>query len=246
MEPQSGIRIKLLFDYLLIMRIGILQPGYLPWLGFFEQMHKSDVFVIYDDVQYDKNGWRNRNRIKTANGIQWLTVPVLRKFEQHPMIKDVLIDNTVNWRKKHLLSIKQSYAKAAFFKKYESMLDDAYSRSWDRLVDIDMFFILKFAESLGIDTKKIIRSSSLNIAGDRIERLVKICLHFGADIFFEGASGRNYIDPEVFLTHGINVEFQNYLHPTYKQLYGDFVPYLSVVDLLFNCGDNSLSILASN
>lgn len=227
------------------MRIGILQPGYLPWLGFFEQMHRSDVFVIYDDVQYDKNSWRNRNRIKTANGIQWLTVPVHMKFERHTLVKDVMIDNTVNWRKKHLLSIKQSYSKAAFFKKYESLLEDAYSRNWDCLVEIDMYFILTLAEGLGIDTTKLVRSSSLNIAGDRIGKLIKICRHFDADIFYEGASGRNYIDPEIFLNHGINVEFQNYSHPTYNQLYGDFVPYLSILDLLFNCGDNSLSILTS-
>jgi hypothetical protein len=227
------------------MRIGILQPGYLPWLGFFEQMHRSDVFVIYDDVQYDKDGWRNRNRIKTANGIQWLTVPILMKFEQHPLINDVMIDNTVDWRKKHLLSIRQSYSKAAFFKKYVRIFDDAYLRNWDRLVDIDMYFISKLAESLGINTRKIVRSSSLNITGARIEKLIKICRHFGADIFYEGASGRNYLDPEIFLTHGIKVEFQNYIHPTYNQLRGDFVPYLSVVDMLFNCGDKSLSILAS-
>jgi hypothetical protein len=227
------------------MRIGILQPGYLPWLGFFEQIHKSDVFVIYDDVQYDKDGWRNRNRIKTANGIQLLTVPVLLKFEQHPLIKNVMIDSTANWRKKHLSTIRQSYSKAPFFKKYEGIFEDAYSRSWDRLVDIDMHLILKLAESLGIDTNKIVRSSSLNFTGDRIERLINICSHLGADTFYEGASGRNYIEPEVFLSHGIKVEFQDYKHPTYNQLYGSFVPYLSVVDLLFNCGEKSLSIIAN-
>jgi hypothetical protein len=104
------------------MVIGILQPGYLPWLGFFEQMYRSDVFVIYDDVQYDKEGWRNRNRIKTSKGIQWLTVPVVIKFEEHPLINEIKINNTVNWRKKHLSSINQNYSKASFFKRIKSQL----------------------------------------------------------------------------------------------------------------------------
>lgn len=228
------------------MIIGILQPGYLPWLGFFEQMHRSDVFVIYDDVQYDKDGWRNRNRIKTANGIQWLTVPVLMKFEQHPLIKDVMIDNSVNWRKKHFSSIGQNYSKALFYKKYIGIFEDVYSTNWEYLIDIDLTLIKLLAECLGIDSDKIVRSSSLNITGDKIGKLIKICQHFGADIFYEGASGKNYIDPDIFLSHGIKVEFQAYRHPVYNQLYGDFIPYLSAIDMLFNCGDKSPSVLVNS
>jgi hypothetical protein len=227
------------------MRIGILQPGYLPWLGFFEQMHRSDVFVIYDDVQYDKNGWRNRNRIKTANGVQWLTVPVLIKFEQHPLIKNVMIDNTVNWRKKHLSSLRQNYSKAFYYKKYIGIFEDFYSKNWEYLIDMDLQLIKLLAECLGMESNKIVCSSSLDITGDRIEKLIKICQHFGADIFYEGASGKNYIDRDVFLNHGIKVEFQDYKHPIYNQLYGDFIPYLSVVDMLFNCGDKSLSMIVN-
>ena len=111
--------------------IGILQPGYLPWLGFFEQMHKSDVFVIYDDVQYDREGWRNRNRIKTANGVQWLTVPVFVKCDAHPLVNEIKIDNKANWRKKHLSSIRQGYSNAPYFKKYIDIFDETFSREWD-------------------------------------------------------------------------------------------------------------------
>lgn len=227
------------------MIIGILQPGYLPWLGFFEQMYGSDVFVIYDDVQYDKEGWRNRNRIKTAKGIQWLTVPVIIKFEERPLIYEVKINNTVNWRKKHLSSIKQNYSKAPFFKKYIPIFDEAYSKEWEYLIDIDMYFILKLGECLGIRDKKIVRSSTLNIEGDRIGRLLKICKLFDADIFYEGASGKNYMDEESFINQGVRVEYQDYKHPIYNQLYRDFIPYLSVIDLLFNHGDESLRILAN-
>ena len=223
--------------------VAILQPGYLPWLGFFEQMYRSDVFVVYDDVQYDKEGWRNRNRIKTANGMQWLTIPIMVKFESHPLICEVKIDKKINWRKKHLSSIKQNYSKAPYFKSYIDIFEEAYSHEWESLVCIDMHFILELASCLGMRDKKIVRSSSLNVTGDRIERLINICKLFDANIFYEGAAGRNYIDDSQFLRHGIMVEFQDYKHSVYKQLYGDFIPYLSVIDLLFNHGKESLSIL---
>lgn len=227
------------------MRISVLQPGYLPWLGFFEQMYRSDVFVVYEDVQYDKNGWRNRNRIKTANGVQWLTVPVLVDFKGRPLINEVEIDNKSNWRRKHLLSISQNYSKARFYRQYIGMFEEAYSRDWKILIDIDMYFITKLVECLGMDGKKIIRSSTLGIKGDRIERLIGICKTFEADTFYEGASGRNYISGDRFAEHGIKVEYQDYKHPIYNQLYGDFVPYLSVIDLLFNHGEESLSVLVN-
>lgn len=224
------------------MRIGILQPGYLPWLGFFEQVYKSDVFVIYDDVQYDKHGWRNRNRIKTANGIQWMTVPVLVKGKQHPLIKDVRIDNSSNWRKKHLASITANYSKALYFDDYIGLFQRCLEREWEFLLDLDMEFISQFCEALGLK-RNIFCSSDLGISGDKVDRLINICNHFGADVFYEGQAGKNYIDEDIFLQRGISVEYQDYQHPVYSQLYGDFVPYLSIVDLLFNEGPNSLSIL---
>jgi hypothetical protein len=226
------------------MVIGILQPGYLPWLGFFEQMYKSDTFVIYDDVQYDKGSWRNRNRIKTANGIQWLTVPVRLKFEEHTTVNKVLVDNTAGWEKKHLFSIKQNYSKALFFKSVFPVFEEGLSRKWEYLIDLDMFFIEKFREMLGLKTP-IFYSSSLGVSGGRFERLIKICKHFGADVFYEGAAGKDYIDPAIFSSQNISVRFQDYRHPSYKQLHGEFVPFLSIVDLLFNYGEDSLKLLTS-
>lgn len=227
------------------MRIGILQPGYLPWLGFFEQIYRSDIFVIYDDVQYDKHGWRNRNRIKTAKGIQWLTIPVCIKFNEHPLITDVRIDNKVDWRKKHLLSLKTNYSKSPFFLKYIHIFEDAYSKAWEYLIDIDMHFISELSRCLGLNDKKIIRSSMLNVTGDKITRLIKICKTLGADVFYEGAAGKNYIDESLFVREGIAVEYQDYRHPVYRQLYGAFMSHLSVVDLLFNHGDEAFSILTN-
>ena len=225
------------------MVIGILQPGYLPWLGFFEQMYRSDVFVIYDDVQYDKEGWRNRNRIKSANGIQWLTVPVQFKLSEAALVKDVKIDNKVNWRKKHLVSIRQNYIKSLYFKDYIGFFEEAYARDWEYLIDLDLFFIEGLAKFLGMGDKIINRSSAVAVQGDRIGRLINVCKYFGADTFYEGFSGRNYIDEEIFLAQGIKVDYQNYQHPVYKQLYGEFVPFLSIIDLLFNHGSESFAIL---
>jgi hypothetical protein len=208
-------------------------------------MYRSDVFVLYDDVQHDKEGWRNRNRIKTVNGVQWLTVPALVKFSDRPLITDIRINNEVNWRKKHLTSVKQNYAKAPFYKDYIEVFEEAYAREWDLLIDIDLYFIMKLAECLGMGEKTILRSSTIQIKGERIEKLIQICKRFGADTFYEGAAGRNYIDEGAFLKHGIRVEFQDYQHPIYHQLYGDFIPHLSVIDLLFNHGRESLSILTN-
>ncbi len=221
----------------------ILQPGYLPWLGFFEQLYRSDAFVVYDDVQYDKEGWRNRNRIKTAKGVQWLTVPVLASFSDRSLIKDVKIDNKINWRKKHLFSISQNYSKAPFFKDYIGVFEEAYSKEWDKLIDIDNHFIIKLAQSLGITDKKIVKSSEFSARGDRTTRLINICKQLGADMFYEGALGRNYLDEDSFIAEDIRIEFQDYKHPQYNQLYGDFISHLSVIDLLFNHGPKSLSIL---
>lgn len=225
------------------MMIGILQPGYLPWLGFFEQIYKSDVFVIYDDVQYDKGGWRNRNRIKTPSGVLWLSVPVLFNLSEAPLITEIKIDNKVNWRKKHLTSIRQNYAKSKYFNDYIMFFEDAYAREWEFLIDLDMFLISGLNKNLGIEDKEIVRSSTLNIRGDRIERLINLCKSFGADTFYEGISGKHYIEEELFQQNGISIEYQDYQHPVYRQLYGEFVPYLSVIDLLFNHGKESLAII---
>lgn len=225
------------------MIIGILQPGYLPWLGFFEQVNKSDIFVIYDDVQYDKHGWRNRNRIKTPRGPLWLTVPLTYNFMDHPLSMEVRIDNKTMWGKKHLLSIKHNYAKAPYFRQYLSLFEEAYDRSWEYLIDLDLFFIDRIIKHLGMREKPFVRSSSLQVTGGKVDRLIRICQRFHADTFYEGASGKNYIDEAAFAEHGIQVVYQEYRHPVYRQLHGDFIPYLSVIDLLFNHGPESLDIL---
>lgn len=220
----------------------ILQPGYLPWLGFFDQMYKSDIFVILDDAQYDKHSWRNRNRIKTSQGAQWLTVPVLISGKNKPITKDVLIDNRTSWQKKHLKSIEQNYKKSQFFKYYFNIFEEVLSKEWKYLIDLDMEFIYRLNAIIGLN-RKIIFASDLNIKTDKTERLINICSLLGTSKYLTGDAAKDYINKGEFVKHNIQLEFHNYSHPTYKQLYGEFIPFLSIIDLLFNCGGESLEIL---
>jgi hypothetical protein len=225
-------------------RIVILQPGYIPWLGFFEQLYSSDTFVFLDDVQFTKNDWRNRNRIKTKDGIQWLTIPVLHKFGQQ--IKETVIDNKTKWQKKHLQALKTWYGKSPFLKEYIFDLEKIYARSWTYLSDVDIEIILWINSVLGI-SRNIMKSSELSLqSDDRQLRLIEICKTLNGDHFYEGLSGKDYMDIEVFESHGITVEFQDYGHPYYKQLWQKeqgFISHLSIIDLLFNHGGDSLAIL---
>lgn len=223
----------------------ILQPSYLPWLGYFDQLLRCDVFVVYDNVQFDKHGWRNRNRIKTAQGPQWLTVPVRTYKQDWPTNREIAIDNTQHWRKKHLASLRQNYAKAPFFADYIGLFDDLFAREWTTLFDLNMASFRMLTEALGI-VREICFASEMDVEGDPVDRLIAICRQVGANRFFEGAAGKNYIADERFLKAGVTIEYQDYQHPVYGQLHGAFVPFLSVVDLLFNCGPESTGLIAQS
>lgn len=221
----------------------ILQPSYLPWLGYFAQLNRSDVFVVYDEVQFDKESWRNRNRIKTASGPQWLTVPVLTSGHHRPSNRDIRIDNATPWRRTHLRSLEQHYARAPHLADYLPVLSSILSRSWSHLIDLNLATFDALSQALGI-RREIRLSSDLRVTGDRIERLVGICQAVGATTFYEGAAGRDYLDARPFAAAGVALEYQDYRHPEYPQQHPPFLPYLSAVDLLFNCGPKSLEILA--
>ena len=216
----------------------ILQPGYLPWLGFFDQLRRADVFVYYDDVQYDKHGWRNRNRIKTQTGPKWLTVPVRHGGQGFQRTLDVEIDARTSWQRKHVASIRQAYARAPFCDRYLPALEELIQRKWERLVDLDIACADVLAKWLGLQ-RRIERSSMLGIEGERSERLLNICRHFGASTYVSGDAAQGYLDVALFARHGVAVEWQRFVHPIYPQLHGEFVPFLSALDLLFNCGDEA-------
>jgi hypothetical protein len=222
----------------------VLQPGYLPWLGFFDQMRRADVFVYLDDAQYDKHGWRNRNRIKTQMGSQWLTVPVRHSGLGFPRILEIEIDQRVPWARKHLTAIRQAYARAPHLNSCMPALEALMMQRWERLIDLDLALVAWMSETLGIATK-VERASQLGVGGERSERLRLLCEHFGAGTYLSGNAAKDYLDLDLFARHGIRVEWQDYAHPTYPQLHGEFIPYLSALDLLLNCGPDSRAVLES-
>jgi len=220
-----------------------LQPGYIPWLGFFDQMRRSDVFIYYDDVQFDKNGWRNRNRIKTHRGPQWLSVPVRQSGRMGQRICDVEIVRADAWAQRHLRSIRESYAQAPFLRLYCDELAEILQRDWHLLAELDIAVVALMCRWLGLG-RRIFRSSELDIAGGKSERLINLCRHVGADRYLSGNSARDYLDTGLFAAANIAVEWQEYAHPSYPQLHGAFVPFMSTLDLLFNVGPESLEVIA--
>lgn len=225
------------------MRVVILQPGYLPWLGFFDQLKKADCFVIYDDVQYTRRDWRNRNYIKTPTGSHPLIVPVLNHGRTHQLIKEAEIDYTQHWVNKHLKAILNSYKHAPFFENYYPKLAEILNSKHRFLVDLDVEIIQFCAKWLGINTPMLF-SSKINIPGKSTERLVNICQNLKATKYLTGDAASSYIDESMFIQAGIALEFHGYKHPVYKQINGSFVSHLSIIDLLFNHGDDSLAILS--
>lgn len=227
------------------IRIAVLQPSYLPWLGYFDQIARTDAFVLYDDVQFDKNGWRNRNKIRVPNkdGWMWLTVPVSGHFGAP--VKDVAIANDQPWARKHLNSIKQYYARASYFKQYFPFFEEIYSRPWTNLCELNLQTLVGLCKLIGLDAR-LYRSSELSINGGRVERLVRICEYFGAREYLTGDAAKEYLESSnAFQERGIRIVYQNYPHPTYPQCFEPFVPYLSVVDLLMNVGPKCLEVLDS-
>lgn len=220
----------------------VLQPSYLPWLGFFDQVKRSDVFVFYDDVQFDKNGWRNRNRVKTANGPVWLTVPVRHKGRVGQRIDQVEVDGRMPWGRKHLRTIQEAYARAPFLADYVPALADLLEREWTLLVDVDIALSQLMCTWFGLE-RPIYRSSQLGIGGSRNERLVALCRHFAAERYLSGMAAKDYLDVNLFNDHGIAVEWQDFAHPHYPQLHGEFVPFLSALDCVFNVGTDCAAVL---
>lgn len=227
------------------MTISVMQPTYLPWMGYFALIDCSDKFVIYDDVQFEKRSWQQRNRIKTSQGIQMLTIPVLKKASESRLIYDMLINEEENWRKKHLMSIEQSYKGSAHFSDFFPVLESCYLNQTSSLAEFNSHIIKEICAYMGID-QKIVFSSSFRCQGAKVDKLVNIVKHMGADEYLSPIGSFEYINENnLFEKEGIGLWYQNFRHPEYIQLHGDFVSHLSIVDLLFNEGKNSLHILRS-
>jgi hypothetical protein len=219
----------------------ILQPSYIPWRGFFHLIQKADTFVFYDDVQYDKRSWRNRNRIKTANGSIWLTIPVFNRgfqLNQTP-INEIKINNEEDWAKKHLMSIRYSYAKAPFFKEYFPLIEEFYQNAPASLADFTIDTTVKLANALGITETKFLRSSELQVEGQKTDRLIEVLKKVGATHYISGPAARDYIEDDKFSAAGITLEYMNYDYEEYPQLYPPFDGQVSIIDLLFMTGKDA-------
>jgi len=223
------------------MNVVILQPSYIPWRGYFDQISRADLFIFYDDVQYDKHGWRNRNQIKTAQGKQWITIPVHSAgVTQGIPIKDVKIDWSKPWAKSHWKSLSISYAKAPYFRQYAAWLEAFYQRQDVFLADFTIDLTIALAGELGISKTRFMRSSDIPaIDGQKTGRLIQILTHVGASHYISGPSARDYIEQDQFDNAGITLEYIQYDYPEYPQLHPPYDPQVSVLDLLFMTGPDA-------
>jgi len=224
------------------MNCVILQPSYIPWRGYFHQIYKADVFVFYDDVQYDKHGWRNRNQIKTPQGKKWLSIPVHSSgvVVKSVPINRVQIDWSKPWNNSHWKALSFAYGRAPFFRVYAPLLESLYQRHDELLSDFTIALTVAIARELGIVHTHFVRSSELNANGQKTDRLIQILKQLGATHYISGPSARGYVEEEKFQAAGITIEYMVYDYPEYLQLHPPFDPYVSILDLLLMTGNEAL------
>jgi hypothetical protein len=220
-----------------VKKVAVIQSNYIPWKGYFDIINDADLFVFYDDVQFTKNDWRNRNMIKTPQGRKWLSIPVGSKI--HRLIHEVKIDDTA-WGQKHWQTIYQFYSQAPYFANYKEFFEHVYlEKTWENLSDLNQFLIKHIAYYLTIKTK-FMDSRELHISGSKQQRLLDLLKAVGADTYISGPAAQRYIDLNTWEETGIKLVYKNYEgYPEYPQLYPPFNHFVSVIDLLFNVGPDA-------
>lgn len=216
-------------------KVAIIQSNYIPWKGYFDIIHDVDRFIFYDDVQFTKNDWRNRNRIKTVNGPVWLTIPVGKRLDR--LICEVELTDD-GWRKKHWSTIQQAYSKAPYFKMYRDFFEYVYHEAqWPSLSELNQFLIRHISgEFLGLKTE-FQDSREFHAHGEKLNRLIDLLKKADASLYVSGPSAQAYIDDNAFRNAGIELVYKEYAgYPEYQQLYPPFEHGVSILDLLFNCG----------
>lgn len=224
-------------------KVVILQPHYLPWMGYFTLMDIADIFVFYDDVQFEHQSWQQRNRIKSMQGKElWLTVPIIRNFGQ--LIKDTKINTDIVWRKKHQKTIEQSYSKAPYFEKFGYVVKEIYDIYWLYLADLNIYMARILAELLDVKLPEFIKSSELKgIEGEKTDRVLSTLKAVGGTEYISGLAAMDYLQADKLHKAGIELSWFDYQHPSYPQIRDDFIPYLSVIDLLFNVGEEAIEYI---
>jgi hypothetical protein len=217
-------------------RVAIVQSNYIPWKGYFDLINLVDEFILYDDAQYTRRDWRNRNRIKTRDGVKWLTIPVEVKGKYHQAIRDVRISES-GWARRHWETIRHSYARAPYFAQYEDFFSDLYRRcAFPYLSEVNRHFLGEICRLLGIRTK-LSWSFDYRLVPGRNERLVELCRQAGATHYYSGPSARSYLDEQLFAETGITVHYVDYSsYPEYPQLFPPFEHAVSILDLILNTG----------
>lgn len=230
-------------------KIAILQSNYIPWKGYFELINSVDEFIIYDDVQYTKNDWRNRNMIKSSHGKQWLTIPVHASINQ--LIKETKVANT-HWTRKHWKSLTLNYSKSTYFNQYADLFEELYSecQSIQLLSHINYKFITKICALLDIQTKlswSMDYPLNAEDCGDKTSRLIALCKKVKATCYLSGPGGRRYINEKLFQLANIELKYIDYEgYPSYSQLYGNFENNVSILDLIFNTGKRAITYMSRN
>ena len=218
------------------------QPAYLPWLGLFHKIGLAQTFCVLDTVQFEKDSYINRNKIKTSSGPLWLSVPVETKNHFETKIYDLRIAER-QWSRKHFKSIEHAYKKAPFYDDYISQLGEVLlGQKYIFLKDLNHELMKFFLKELKIETA-VVFASDYNFVGKKSDLIIDMCKKLGATNFIFGSQGRDYADYNLFQDTQIEISFQNYVHPKYSQLHNNFEPYMSIVDLLFNVGRNAREVI---
>jgi len=224
-------------------KVAILQSNYVPWKGYFDLMRAVDEFVLYDEVQYTKNDWRNRNRIKTQAGIQWLSIPVRQDWLEQKISETRIADP--RWAVRHWRTISNNYARARYFQQYATVVEAWFRQAgeFEFLSDINAFFIRSICAALSIATS-VTSSREYALEGDRVARLINICRQANADVYLSGPAARGYLDEARFAEAGIGVEWMRYDgYPEYPQLFPPFEHGVSILDLLLNVGPDHAAFM---
>ncbi|MCX6677062.1 MAG: WbqC family protein [Methanothrix sp.] len=220
-----------------MIKAAIIQSNYLPWKGYFDIIHDVDVFIFLDDVQYTKRDWRNRNKIKTPGGLKWISVPVMGSIDQ--MIYETKIDYSSDWMTQHKKMIHHSYAASKYYDQYADDILDIFAPRYENISELNISAIKKISALLGLD-KEFINSKDLATTGRKDDKLIEICQEIGADCYLSGPAAKDYIVPEKFQKMKIDLEYKDYSgYPEYAQLWGTFDHYVSIIDLIFNCGERA-------
>lgn len=216
------------------MIVGIHQPNYIPWIGYFYKICKSDIFIFLDDVQFEKNSYADRNSIKTPQGECYLKVPVKTKG-LHTKYKEVKINDSLKWRDKHLKTIEMNYKKTKYYEEVMKFIRDKYKNDEINLSEFNIRFISEIVRKLEFNTT-LLKASDLNVQGKSTERLKNLILSVDGNCYLSGKGGEKYQEEEIFTRNGIQLLYTDFKHPLYPQLWGSFRSNLSIIDLLFNCG----------